>query len=210
MNSFLKIDELTESIHTYIDIEEDDCYYLANYTSQKGYSYSEANSIISNLKKKPSTSGNPGYKYKKEAIIKVAEALRKLFEQEFIDSVTFVPIPPSKNKAHEDYDDRMLRIITIATRNRNADIRELVECINSKEASHESAIRPSIPELKRNLQIIDEHCDDLRGTVVLIDDVLTTGAHFIAVKEVLKSRFPELHVIGIFICRRDFADDENF
>jgi predicted amidophosphoribosyltransferase len=45
-------------------------------------------------------------------------------------------------------------------------------------------------------------------TILVIDDVLTTGCHFKAMKQVLLNRFPNTAIIGMFIARRvPEADD---
>ena len=48
--------------------------------------------------------------------------------------------------------------------------------------------------------------------VAVVDDLLTTGAHFRAAKSILSARFPEIAVVGMFIARRapDTADLEEF
>ena len=39
-------------------------------------------------------------------------------------------------------------------------------------------------------------------SVAVVDDLLTTGAHFRAVATVLSARFPDIDVVGLFIARR--------
>lgn len=41
-----------------------------------------------------------------------------------------------------------------------------------------------------------------KKTVVLVDDVLTTGAHFVAARNVIRADFPDCRVLGIFIAKR--------
>ena len=38
--------------------------------------------------------------------------------------------------------------------------------------------------------------------IAIVDDVLTTGAHFRAASEVLTARFPAVRIVGLFIARR--------
>ena len=38
--------------------------------------------------------------------------------------------------------------------------------------------------------------------IFIVDDVLTTGAHFVAAKSLLKRQFPETPVMGVFVARR--------
>jgi predicted amidophosphoribosyltransferase len=47
-------------------------------------------------------------------------------------------------------------------------------------------------------------CIDLHlpSSVAIVDDVLTTGAHFKAMKRILMERFPEARIVGLFLARR--------
>lgn len=48
--------------------------------------------------------------------------------------------------------------------------------------------------------------------IAIIDDVLTTGAHFVAVRNILRREFPDTKIIGLFIARRvpEAVDIEDF
>ncbi len=43
--------------------------------------------------------------------------------------------------------------------------------------------------------------------IIVVDDVLTTGSHFVAMKSVLAQRYPTAWIGGLFIARRRIADD---
>ena len=50
--------------------------------------------------------------------------------------------------------------------------------------------------------------------IAIVDDVLTTGAHFQAAKTLLSERFPSTRIVGLFIARRvpktsDYDPDED-
>ena len=38
--------------------------------------------------------------------------------------------------------------------------------------------------------------------IFIVDDVLTTGAHFVAAQSLLKRQFPETPIKGVFVARR--------
>jgi hypothetical protein len=42
--------------------------------------------------------------------------------------------------------------------------------------------------------------------IAVVDDVLTNGTHFRAMKAILKDRFPGVSVVGMFIARRVFSN----
>ncbi|MEX1366594.1 MAG: hypothetical protein AB1Z98_25945 [Nannocystaceae bacterium] len=44
-------------------------------------------------------------------------------------------------------------------------------------------------------------------SIVVFDDVLTTGSHFKAMQQVLTTAFPGVDVLGLFVARRVFPDD---
>ena len=79
----------------------------------------------------------------------------------------------------------------------------------SYEASHHQAdgARKKPPELEAIYRVCNP---GPKGTVILVDDVLTTGAHFVAARNVILAQHPATRVIGFFIARRvpvDAADD---
>ena len=148
----------------------------------------------------------PEWKYKGQAIREIAELFSKTLPSFLnLKKITFVPIPPSKCKQNSLYDDRMVRVLKIFKENYNkTDFRELILTKNDIKAVHEygEEKRPEIAELQHNL-VVDRSCqDDLKETIVLLDDVITTGAHFKACKNLLQKKFPDKKVIGIFIARR--------
>jgi len=70
-----KIDELTRSDHFHIT-EDDECYYLREYTSGSGYQFSDTNQLISNLKKGVDRRDRPEYQHKTRAMAVSANELR--------------------------------------------------------------------------------------------------------------------------------------
>lgn len=84
----------------------------------------------------------------------------------------------------------------------NADIRELILQRESLPAAHESTSRPSPDSLLTQYYIDEQIAEPNPRVIGLFDDVLTTGAHFIASKRLLSDRFPETQIIGLFYARR--------
>lgn len=133
-----------------------------------------------------------------------AMALRAAFGER-IDQFTFVPVPPSKSKADPDYDDRMVRILTQMGNGTSIDIRDLVEQTHSMAPSHEAendgASRASVDELIASYSVDSALCSPTRPYLAVVDDVITTGRHFLAMKKTLQTVFPNVPVIGVFIAR---------
>jgi hypothetical protein len=195
----LKVDALALPDHSYLD-EHDTCFYAGEYTAGAGHAFSETNQLILNFKKGVDKRGTPQWPYKERAIQQAAQIFRAAIKADA--EVTFVPVPPSKVKGDPMYDDRMLRLLQATCVGRHADIRELVIQRQSTEAAHQSATRPTPDELTALYSLDEALAEPAPTTIFVVDDVLTTGCHFKAVKTVLANRFPHARIIGLFIARR--------
>ena len=195
----LKIDALALPDHHYLD-DEDICYYAGEYTAGEGHAYSETNQLIHNFKKTLDKRGTAQWQYKDRAIQQAADVFRAAIKPDA--EVTFVPVPPSKAKTDPMYDDRMVRLLQATCAGRHADIRELVIQKRSLNAAHLSATRPTPDELIANYRLDENLVEPVPTTVFVVDDVLTTGCHFKAVKRTLATRFPDARISGLFIARR--------
>ena len=198
---FTKIDDLTRGDHWHLT-PDDRCFFLGEYTARAGYAFSETNQLISNSKKSPERRGRPEWRYKGEAIRKVAGMFRDALPEDWLRTVTLVPIPPSKAKGDPLYDDRMLRMLQTLGRGLEVDIRELILQRESMAAVHESEDRPSLEQLIRNYYIDEAVAEPPPTAVALFDDLLTAGAHFKAAQAMIANRYPGVPTAGIFIARR--------
>jgi hypothetical protein len=195
----LKIDALALPDHHYLD-EHDTCYYAGEYTAGAGHAYSETNQLILNFKKSLDKRGTAQWPYKERAIHQAAQILRAAIKADA--PITFVPVPPSKSKEDPLYDDRLVRMLQTVCAGRNQDIRELILQEHSLEAAHLAAARPTPAELIANYRLDARLSTPAPQTLWIIDDVLTTGCHFKAVKHVLANRFVDTPIVGFFLARR--------
>lgn len=195
-----KIDPLTLGDHYYLR-EGDDCFYYGEYTARRGYRYSDTNQLIHNLKKSVTQRAQPHYRHKGGAIERIAQALANQINH---DPVTYVPVPPSKASTHPEYDDRMVKILSRCQQLKpNLDYRELVIQTETTEAAHTTTTRPRPQDLETIYAINPAAtATPLRRTVVILDDMLTTGCHFIAMRNVIQQAFPGQRVVGLFVARR--------
>src|SRR6267378_5684098 len=184
---------------------EDDCYYLIEYTRGKSFDYSNANSFINNLKKSPKTRGTWQWRHKQKAIRVAAKTLLRELPDEWLSDSTFVPVPPSKAKNHPEYDDRMLQVLGKP----GVDVRELVHQTQRIEATHVSEDRHSVGRLVENYQIDEDQTEPPPTHIVIVDDMVTAGAHFRAMCRVLDERFPGVPISGVFLARRVFPKDNE-
>jgi hypothetical protein len=201
MPSLTRIDKLLRPDYRYLQ-PEDDCFFLWEYTAGVGFAGSRTNDLILNLKKSPTVRHTPQWKYKLAAIETAAEALREACGPDLLEEATFVPIPPSKACSDPDYDDRLVRILQSSGAR---DVRQLVVQRESTEAGHTLNYweRPGPNQILAGYEIDEERIEPEPLILVIFDDVLTSGAHFRAMRSLLQARFsdPEPYSLGLFIAR---------
>lgn len=196
----LRIDELVRGDHSWLT-EEDESYYVMEYTAHEGYGYSDANQFIFNYKKPLKYKGTYAWSYKENTIRQAAKLFRDNWPNALpLTSCTFVPIPPSKIKTNPEYDDRILRTLNLINP-QECEVKELLTFINDMEPAHKAAKRPTVQELMQNISL-DGNEVEVRENIILFDDVVTTGCHFKACKNILAKAFPEANILGMFIARR--------
>jgi len=202
-----RIDELLRPDHWYLE-PSDLGFFLREYTKGGGYQASETNQLILNLKKSPSLRGTSQWKYKGIAIRRCANELKSALAK-YLDGWTIVPIPPSKARDDPEYDDRLCQVGQILCAETSARFCELIVQRTTTPADHLQDSARRTPDLIAANYWIDEALAAPEPTHVwIIDDVLTTGAHFKAVQQVLLQRFPVAKVCGVFIARRAPLPDE--
>jgi len=195
----LKIDELTRPDHGYLR-DDDECYYLREYTARGGYEISATNDLIHNLKKEITRRVYPAeYRYKALAINQAARELATSIKPEFLKTATLVPIPPSKIKSDPDYDDRILQVIDVMITGITADVRELIIQTQTLVAYHAGGVRDAVT-LAQHYQIDESLANPAPARIAVFDDLLTKGTHFRAAKWVLQQRFPECRGLRLFYC----------
>jgi len=184
---------------------------MFEYTSGQRYDFSSTNQLIFNLKKKPSSRlTNPqAYKWKLRDIRNCGIWLGQSLNVNWLKEGTLVPTPPSKAKSDPDYDDRVLQICRAIPSATPLDIRELVIQRDSMRAAHECGPgeRPTIEEIAANYMINEDVVAPPPKAIAIVDDMLTAGRHFKAMQRVLRHRFPDTMLLGLFITRRVFPND---
>jgi len=210
-NRLTEVDDLTRPDHSYLT-EDDHCYFIGEYTARQGFAYSATNSLILNFKKTLDRRGRPEWRYKERALQTAAAAFRRALNPEALDRLTFVPVPPSKAKGDPLYDDRLTRMLRAIRPEPPLDVRELIVQTESTDAVHDREVRPRPEEIEALYSIDQTLTEPAPRLVAVVDDLLTTGAHFRAAKSILSARFPEVAAVGMFIARRapDTADLEEF
>ena len=189
------------------------CYFWGEYTPYPNtgglkWNFSPTNRLISNLKKKMDVRGTGQWTYKVAAINQVATAFAAMYNWPVLlaMNVAFIPIPPSKARTDPMYDPRMLEILNkmAASQKVQLDIRDCLSSDGRYAASHETDDRPTPEQLYDALTFSpQEGKPGVRpGLIFLYDDMLTTGAHFVAASRKLREIFPGVSIFGNFGSRR--------
>ena len=81
-------------------------------------------------------------------------------------------------------------------------VRELIVQMVSTESVHANDVRLKPEEIEKLYQVDEALLGSMQELIAIVDDVLTTGAHFRAAKSILSNQFPKTPVVGLFIARR--------
>ena len=206
-----EIDDLHRDDHWHLT-KTDQCYFLREYIARGGWKAGDTNQLILNLKKTPDRRLKPEWYYKEQAIRRAGTELQVAFlsgGEKWLDGAVIVPMPPSKTKDDPGYDDRVVRVAQVMCQGTRAAAREILLQRESTDAVHLQEQTRDVDGLADNFEVDESLCTPVPPRIAILDDVLTTGAHFVAAKRVLQQRFPTAHIIGLFIARRAIVDEES-
>ena len=195
------IDDLTRDDHWYL-LPTDVCHFIGEYTAGRGRAYSATNALILDFKMAVSRAGQREWRLKEQAIATAAAVLGGAMHPNVLDELVFVPMPPSKAKGDSGYDDRLVGMLEAVRPWQPLDVRELIVQTRSVEPTHRRERRMLASEIGMKYRIDEALEAPSSGVVAVVDDLLTSGAHFRAAKRVLTRRFPDIDVVGLFLARR--------
>ncbi|PWF23215.1 hypothetical protein [Corticimicrobacter populi] len=207
------IGDLERPDHRYIPPDAQ-CYFWGEYTPYehtqgKRWDYSPTNRLITNFKKGLEHQGRLGWQYKQQAIQQVAQAFAGFWKWAEIHQnyrLALIPVPPSKARGNPMYDARMLAMLQQLAHHADValDIRDCLSFSGVHAASHEGPQRPSPDELYAalNFDPASGRQHEPPGVLFVFDDMLTTGAHYVAVTSKLAEVYPGAQMVGHFIARR--------
>ena len=186
---------------------QDECGFLWEYVPHRPADWTAANQFIRDLKLEPSQLARAParLRYKHAAIAHAGRALRRVLPREWRAGATFVPMPCSKAQGGCDHDDRMLRVLRCAFAGSGTEVHELLRMGHSLRADHVSPVRCSAARLRRAL-CLDEVRDGVaryapRPLIILVDDVLNSGKHYRVASRMIRERWPDVRVRGVFLAR---------
>ena len=199
-----KIDDLSADDHYHIT-SDDACYFIGEYTARALAGHSDTNQFVMNYKKNITRRAEAHYRYKGIAIRDAGEALNRVIAQDSLNNLTFIPVPPSKTSTHLAFDNRLVQTLEhLSGLCPQCDYQNIISQNCDLTTSHlvgDTGERPNIDTLFDAYQLVDP-LPPVRGTLAIFDDMLTTGAHFVAMRRKLREVFPNHPIIGIFLTRR--------
>lgn len=133
----------------------------------------------------------------------VARAIHGALAPEARNTVTLVPIPPSKMVDDPEYDPRMAQIAKAVT----ANTCEAINAIAPREPMHEADQRIRPNELAETLELRMELLPPEPIEIILIDDVITTGCSFVTCHDLIREQLPNITISGVFAARRAIMHD---
>lgn len=192
------------------------CYYWGDYTSWhftrgQNADFSETNRLIADLKIEPGLRDcHEKWSRKSTAVDQVSDAFSRFWRwHELATKALLVPMPTSRGASDPLRDDRMDRIVE-GIRMRSAaplSCASLLVSDGSLQASHSTSTRPKLHRLLASIKLdraaLPQQTPEM---IFLFDDVLTTGAHFVACLTRVQEAFPKARVVGTFVARTTRPD----
>src|SRR5690606_32150124 len=130
------------------------------------------------------------------------DILIKVINWEYVlDKATFVAMPGSKTKSHELYDPRNELILDyIKSVHPDLDAKPILYQKSDRDPQHIGNSRLEPHEIQGMLGIDEDIlCYGVKDNIILVDDVFTRGASFVAAKRALLERIKGVSVYGVFL-----------
>lgn len=188
-----KIDQTSQGSPHYLNLSTDSCYYAREYVSRGGIRY-PGNDRIENFKKNNRYKNNPTvWKWK---ILAVQEFAKELAD--FIpDNGVLAFMPTSKISSDSDFDERF-ELLKVELSLKRSDV-VLIEPIILKanvDASHLGGSRDP-KSIKESYQFTG-FSHPIPSHLFVIDDVISSGGHFKAYKNLILDNYENIQVDGVF------------
>ncbi|MCL2007374.1 MAG: hypothetical protein FWG77_04745 [Treponema sp.] len=176
--------------------ENDIIYFHLEYT-QGGYDQSPANQWVFNYKKPIEHRGKSQWYYKEEAIKKFADLI---IQTSINGNVILLAGPPSKHPNSELFDSRNVDVLKIVHTNTGIPVSFNLKAIDDFIPTHvKSGYRH--PDLLKGRYCF-EPFENVPDIVYIVDDVITSGSHFVVWRDLIHQVHHEVEVRGFYLARR--------
>lgn len=198
MANWYKIDGIAYPFPAHVHPTED-CRFARDYQGgATGYSAGVTNSLILNFKKDVAKRNRPEWTYRQGAVDSFARELCDIFQPGSVATVT--NIPTSKPRSSADYDQRFEDMFArLKTYRPNLNIIYPLDVIAQQQPTHLGGSR-NPTTLQANL-VFRGFSQSPPQHLILIDDVITQGAHFRACVDCLRQNNFNGQIIGLFWAR---------
>jgi predicted amidophosphoribosyltransferase len=138
-----------------------------------------------------------------EAVRALAELLRAGVERAWVESATWVPIPPSQPQ-HDPDADVLTTILRQAFADYDLDVRGVLRQRTPRVPDRRLRARARFHTLYESLCVEDVALSATapRERIVLFDDVLTSGKHYQCARQRILETDAKVPVCGVFLTRR--------
>jgi len=174
-------------------------YYVLEYVARGSYQQYPDNSRILNFKMSPEHRNGSRWRYKQDAIKYFADRIMDGFNLPIAEAV-FVPMPTSKPRSSPKFDSRLEDVLQIVHEKTGQRIGRNLGTIQAMESFHHSDSPRRVDEIALNIDFTPFDTP-IPSMVVLIDDVVTTGAHFLACSNIIKRHHADIYIVGLFFAK---------
>lgn len=180
----------------------DRCYYAREFTKNSGYQHGETNQLIFNFKKPVDRKGKPEWRYKERAIAQIIKELRGLINPAFLQTCAVTWIPTSKAPQDPEYDNRLEQVAHGLAQNApGCCVMEIIRQRDTMPAFHSKGGYRDPGAIRSHYEIVVQQLPPTCQAIVALDDVLTTGAHFRAFSDTVRTTWKKLPLVGVFVAR---------
>jgi hypothetical protein len=178
--------------------EKDVIYYHLDYR-KGGYQQSPANQWVINYKKGIEHRGERQWYYKEEAITQFAQLI--IDTPPIDENRIMVAGPPSKCRNSPLFDSRNEEVLKIVHRATGIPVSFNLEAVRDIEPIH-FHIGYRSPEKLRGLYTFSPFpSENVPDIVYIVDDVITSGSHYIVWRDLIHQVHPRVEVRGIYLAR---------
>lgn len=183
--------------------EGDDCYYAREFVARGGFGASHTNDLIVNFKKAPRYRGTSAWKYKVDAARRFATELSSALP----DDISISIIPASKVATDPEYDPRMdMMLEHLCGIRPDVHVQSPFRVRSSSTAVHHGGDR-RIATITDNL-VWNGFSGNRPDGLVLVDDVITSGAHFKACQRIIERHHSTVSIAGLFWARTIWPSED--